>query len=747
MSAEELLQKSEDQALAHNQFVANVSGIKQLSKYSGGRKIKAFGAMGFLTAVIVVFAVLFSSGNLIPSAISERLIEETDVQYADAVESKKLVFQQALLNGNIPSNTAGNLKARGVLVGYIDDGNFYESNQCGGELVLKMGDKIIPAKDFIKESSENVQLYNAFNEATYSRAAYYYDEPAKEVFDRIGTTRDNYTGETKFDDVMDSLVGKGSNVSINSVSMVETENTNADGQQEITYDYVENGNNARSNTNTESFIEEVRVKNPGATSTESALGSADTLKVADKISKKQRSSLFFLTFMENISKMKAGEGNESQINEAMNYLYRNDESEVVDVKTGEIIKTTGTPLESASLYAVLAGSKVDVNAVSNYSSDRVLKSVENRVGSNDTSSIIRSTVASTKEKLRGSIGRFTDSGNELASSDSLSVIKPTIRSSLVENSYQTIKGVDAGEFLVEGAINVGAELARASGATPGDAESVRQYAKLNTSVLAMDAKADRLNRSPFDITSKNTFLGSIIYNLAIAMSHNNSGLFGGINTFAETVNTSVVSLLPTSYADDEDDGRYLTTFGDCATLATIGAVGTAQCADSLTFDTTTLNNTFSDPGFIDFVNNNTSLSSSGNRTINNDSALARFIRDNDERLTPIGVVDGGILESESNNSGAVSFVSNILGMVKKFLESDDSSKRLASGEAFVNSMSNSDWATYKYAQRYVSLARATAVLRQYADDKTAYTTIPLFEGSENPVVAFLRDYYAYTSNH
>ncbi|MBR2741187.1 hypothetical protein IKD98_00275 [Candidatus Saccharibacteria bacterium] len=746
MSAEELLQKSEDNALANNQFITNVSGIKQLSKFSGGKKLKAFGAMGFLTAMIVIFGVFFSSGNLIPSAISERLIEETDVQYADAVESKKLVFQQALRNGNIPNNTASNLKSRGVLVGYIDNGEFVESNQSGGELVLKMGDKIISASDFIKESSENVQLYNAFNESTYSRAAYYYDEPAKDVFKKIGTTRDNYTSETEFDDVMDSLVGKGSNVSINSVSMVETETTNADGQKEISYTYTENGNNARSGKDTESFVNEVREKNPGATSTESALGSADTLKVADKISKKQRSSLFFLTFMENISKMKAGEGNESQINDAMNYLYKNEESEVVDVKTGGVIQETGTPLESPSLYAVLAGSKVDTDAVSNYSSDRVLKTVENRVGNSNSGDIIRGTVASTKEKIKGSIGRFTNSGNELASSDSLDVIKPTIQSSLVDNSYRTIKGIDAGEFLVEGAINVGAELARASGATPGDAESVRQYAKLNSTVLAMDAKADRLNRSPFDVTSKNTFLGSIIYNLAIAVSHNKSGLFSGVNTFAETVNTSVVALLPTSHADDDDNGRYLTTFGDCETLATIGAVGTAQCADSATFDTSTLNDTFNDPGFIEFVNNNTTLSSSGNRTINSDSVLARFIRDNDERVTPIGVVDGGILESESNNSGSVSFISNILGMVKKFLESDDNSKRLASGEAFVNSYSNSDWSTYKYAQRYVSLARATAVLRQYADDKTAYTTIPFFEGEENPVIAYLRDYYAYNND-
>ena len=55
---------------------------------------------------------------------------------------------------------------------------------------------------------------------------------------------------------------------------------------------------------------------------------------------------------------------------------------------------------------------------------------------------------------------------------------------------------------------------------------------------------------------------------------------------------------------------------------------------------------------------------------------------------------------------------------------------------------NEDWDTYKYAQRYVSLARATAALKQHSNDSTAYNNITYFEGSRNPVVAFLDEYYA-----
>ena len=112
MTAEEILRSRERSALENNQLVSHVTG-KQAALNGKGKK-GSLGALAFVTAMLVVFAVLFSSGNLIPSAISERLIEETDVQYADAVESKKRVFQQAMHNGDLPENTVEILKQNGV---------------------------------------------------------------------------------------------------------------------------------------------------------------------------------------------------------------------------------------------------------------------------------------------------------------------------------------------------------------------------------------------------------------------------------------------------------------------------------------------------------------------------------------------------------------------------------------------------------------------------------------------------------
>ena len=683
-------------------------------------KIKTFGAMGLITLALIVAAVLFSSGNLIPSAISERLIEETDVQYADAVESKKLVFQQALKNGDLPENTVAILKKDGVEV---------EKDE-NGELVLKMEDKTVTADKFIDEVSVNVSLYNAFNKATYQRAAYYYDETAKKVFQKIGTTRNNYTSDSEFDQVMDSLIGSGSDINVNNVVA-------GGGDEGSGYESL--GGVAKSGSGAEEFINGVANQNIADSGINATLNSADALKVADTISKEQRSELFFLTFMENISKMKAGEGSESKINEAMNYLYESQETEVVDVKTGEVVKSKGTALESPSLYAILSGSEVDLRAVGNYSSDRILKTTENQLGVGNSQEAISGTVASSSDGIRGIVGRLLGLGGAGASTDVLNTVNQTVDSSLVNNSYETIKGINAGEFLVEGAINVGKELAKASGATAGDASAVTNYARLNSSVLAMDAAADRINRSPFDITSKNTFLGSIVYKLAIVSNKTaKNPLISGLKTMANMINGSVNGLVLKSYADEA--GGYLSNFGDCETYGMIGVVGSAQCAEIATFDASTLDNTFNNPDYISFVNNNTSLSSSGKRTINQGSTLADFILYNNERETPLGITDGGILNSLSLGSSSIPFVSNIIGMIESFLGASEMEKNIATGKEYVNSGSNPNWDNYKYAQRYVSLARATDSLRQYAGNSTAYNSIYGFEGDENPVIAFIEEY-------
>ena len=740
MSAEEVLRESESRALKNGEFVTHVTGRKvRNSKH----KLASISATGFITLILIVAVAFFSVGNIVPNAISERLIEETDVQYADLVESKKIVLQQALREGNIPDDTAQMLKKNGVIVGYLDEGgNFVEKNKGSGSLVLKKGDEIISAENFISKINSDVELYNAVTLATYDRAAAYYDEAAYEVFREIGTRRNNFNNSEDLTKVMKQVMGEGSDIDINSVALMEKTETNDEGEEETTYEMTTSGETANSSGNAAEFVEAVRQKNPAENENNSALNAADTLKVADTISQEQRSSLFFALFMENISKMMAGDGNESKINGVLNFLHTTSETEVVDTKTGEMVKVKGSPMDSPSLYALLTGEKTDKQRVENYSSERILKTVRNRINQINGYSPADSTVASSSDKTKGSIGRIFDPNGTLATQEVMQTVEPTVNSSLMENAYGTFSGVNAGEFLAAGAVNLGKKLAKTSGATIGDEGAIKTYARLNNTVLAMDAKADRMNRSPFDVTSKNTFLGSIVYKFAMAGIKNKEAgnLISNVATFSGMVGQAVRGLLPQSFADDTE--TYLTSFGDCETIGTIGAVGTAVCSEIATFDTSTLNDPFNNPEFVEFVNNNTVLDENGTRTIKEDSVLADFIVYNDERKTPMGVMDGGILEALRGGWGSIPFISDILAMIEEFLGASEQEKRIASGEAFVNSNSNTDWQNYKYAQRYVSLARTTAMLKQHSNDQTAYRDLKFFEGEESPVVAFLNQYYA-----
>lgn len=716
--------KANEEAALEGQIISRVKG-----KGAASSKKKGLGAGLFITAMIVVFLFLFSSGNMIPNAISERLIEETDVQYADAVESKMLVFQQALYDNSVPENTARILESYNVKV--VESGD--------GSAALEYKGRVIAARDFITAVKGDASLYNAFNAATYSRAAYYYDDSAREVFKRIGTSRNNYTSSSEFDEVMDKLVGEGSDITVNNVALVKKTNQETG---EKYYEYETVGGDAKS-SEAGAMIAAVAGKNRAGDSQTATMNAADQLNKADAISQKQKSELFFLTFMENISKMKAGDGSESKINEAMNYLYQDVSSEVVDVKTGEVVTVSGSMLESPSLYAVLSGEKIDVSRVENYSSDRVLKTVENRIQAGAAGSeTLLGSVTSSKNGMKGAIGRFLSGGTAGADAGALSSVTHTIDSSLVNNSFGTIRGVTGGEMLVMGATEVGYDLAQVGGGTDGDEGAIKSYARLTSEILALDAEADRLNRSPFDITSKNTFLGSIVYKMAVAISGNSavrSGL-GQFSAFFQTVGSAIGGLLPTASADDATE-RYLANFGDCETKGSIGASGSASCASIATFDTSTLNNTFNDPGFVRFVEKNTVLDASGTRTIKKGSKLGNFVTYWVGRVTPSGMTDGGILSALVGGGSSIPFVSDILAMIKIFLGADEGDKRIASGASFVNSASNTEWDEYKYAQRYVALARATENLRAYAGDMTAYSSIRYFEGTENPVIAYLTEYY------
>ena len=113
-----------------------------------------------------------------------------------------------------------------------------------------------------------------------------------------------------------------------------------------------------------------------------------------------------------------------------------------------------------------------------------------------------------------------------------------------------------------------------SGLMPTNKETALAYSRINSQVLAMEAEVDRLNRSPFDISSANTFLGSIVHKFILPLS--TSSGFTPINTIMSLASSSIASLTGSVSADGEGT-QYMTTFGYCPQLEEIGLTGDIYC--------------------------------------------------------------------------------------------------------------------------------------------------------------------------
>ena len=787
MTAEEVLRSNEEEAVDNNQIVSSVVG--KGGKKKGLKVKKGFGAAIFITIMIVLFLIFFSAGNLIPSAISERLVEETDVQYADSVDMKIEIFKKALSNGTVPSNTAERLKNAGVEV---------EGNS------LKMDGKTISASEFPSAVKSNVKLYDAFTSATYNRAAYYFDDSADTVFKQIGSSRNNYKSSDKsFEEIMTDAVGSGNGINggntedqvweVPAVSDDElnipedkkdtiTEGEIADLRYQKYLEHLEAKKaECRAVGEVGDMIDEWHficwvTKSDGVTDAgayisfigeeNSNLETASVLSAADAVATEQKSSLYYLTLMENISKMKAGEGSNTRINDAMNYLYKDEESEVVDVNTGEVVTKKGSMLESPSLYAILADEKVDPSDVENYSTERVLKTIENQNGSSETGKkILESTYTSTTSKIRSTIARykfkFSLFGGTSADDSVTQTVQHTLNSSLVDNSFDSIKGIRGGELLVQGAVNVGASLATMSGSSIGSSEAVKEYARETDTFLALDAEVDRMHRSPLDITSKNTFLGSIVYKFAVS-SIKSGTLLNKLASISKVTSNSIMSLLPTTNADDENI-NFMTNSGNCERFENIGAVGTVGCSRNETFDLSTMD--IDDSEFLAAVAENVDCNGDmTDCTIKKGSDFEKYVYYNVGRESIIGNVDGSILDAQKNNGQSKpTFINKVSTLIRKIIDSikdfishildrifHNEKYQIASGEAFVNSSDNKYWNKYKYAQRYLSYVRAVDAMRKYDGDETAYADMP-YVGKNNPVLACLEEFrneiLAYMDEH
>lgn len=159
----------------------------------------------------------------------------------------------------------------------------------------------------------------------------------------------------------------------------------------------------------------------------------------------------------------------------------------------------------------------------------------------------------------------------------ISALIPRIAEWLAKDLFTNLAGPDAAYALDSGLNMYLGEQEQSSTGKPGTEAEVIAMHNATQEIIAEEARYDRLTRSPFDITSKNTFLGSIVYSMiSIGLSLYTSPTTL-ISRATSTVGSALNSVLPVVSAADEGVHFRQEINTSCDALSEFGLVGDAYC--------------------------------------------------------------------------------------------------------------------------------------------------------------------------
>lgn len=309
---------------------------------------------------------------------------------------------------------------------------------------------------------------------------------------------------------------------------------------------------------------------------------------------------------------------------------------------------------------------------------------------------------------------------------------------IIKNAATEWFGEDLGNALYFGANKYLGGNASSGGQGPGSREKVLSYLNEKNVVIAEEAKYQRSIRSPFDISSPYTLLGSLVYSVMPLVS---SSSFGSISKNLSTLTSnSLVSLLPTASAVEISDE--LMPEGTCPILESSGAVGDAFCNPYVITDTTTIN--YSPVAISNIVHNlgSSTVAATGdiyskidsdnfeNGKVKEGSNLAKYITYCGQRVSPYGLKDASIMgmSQDGNTVKTVAGFVPVVGDIMQLIDGgiDLANMKWTTGQQCVVS-NDEDWETeYKYYQRYAENERLLESMNP---------------GYKSTVTAYVEDYY------
>lgn len=537
------------------------------------------------------------------------------------------------------------------------------------------------------------------------------------------------------------------------------------------------------------------------------------------------------SYMETVDKTKAGYGDEAPINElatSLNEKKSNTNVELLSTgNSGEPTEdgipaletkdktTVKSAMESAGVSALYGNGKVDTSDASvqsfNLSSSmkRILGGIGVSMAAFTGCTIAKGAAAMAGAALdaieivacvAGAVGAVFTFGasaaacsglvaNALisfASGIAISVvlggiivtITPLVSNVLERDLVSTLGGEDLGNALTSGALRYMGSAHRANGGSLGTVEKYQQYAVAQAEVIAQEAKEERLTLSPFDITSKNTFMGTILTQMMSLT--NSSGLMKSLTSASTVMSSSIASLTPRVSAVTKtiseslpDMEKYAET---CPYLASIGAVGDAFCNPYIVTDVSTIDKDPDDVVEQLIASEQVTASSTEgeNVKVNDNTELAKYIKYCGTRESDFGYADQNItneINSGTSVSSGSSVVDNagngaiggipVFGDIIDIVESAKTLNNLGyiSGENCVANDSEEWNGEYKLYQRFTedqSLAESMGLieksavaeyLEEYYEknpvDNSYEGILARYSGMEKETVSDLLDVIAY----
>ncbi|MBR3248923.1 hypothetical protein IKF89_02750 [Candidatus Saccharibacteria bacterium] len=181
-------------------------------------------------------------------------------------------------------------------------------------------------------------------------------------------------------------------------------------------------------------------------------------------------------------------------------------------------------------------------------------------------------------------------GIQVVLSGILAVLTPWLTATLERDLVETLGGEDLGNALASGGLMYMGSVHRANGGSLTTINKYQRFAVTQAEVVAENAKFERQSLSPFDVTSSNTFMGSIMTQM---MKFVGSGtLMNTLTSANSVVNSSLVALTPKTSAVAAEIADNLPNMEEyektCPYLYSIGAIGDAFCNPYIVTDMGTI---------------------------------------------------------------------------------------------------------------------------------------------------------------